>query len=327
MIQQRNDAGMITKQRLDTNESVTRTEHKTPTSIMSQSRRTLLKEKLDELYLSYDARYVDSDPIQFPHRYDRARDKEVAGFIASALAYGSVATIKKDLEKIFATLGSSPYEAVLAATPEELLSAFRGFKHRFTTARHLTWFLLITRDVLSEFGTLKAFFLKGYLPDSASIKESLIAFVDGLLQYGKRGIYRSVEDARKDGALFLLPSPATGSACKRLNLFLRWMVRPADKIDFGLWPEVSPSQLVIPLDTHIARLSHYLGLTRRKTSDWNTAEEITQALRKLDPVDPLKYDFSLTRLGILRDCVVGKRNTKCSECLLVEICERGVAAK
>lgn len=317
---------MMTKQRLATNISVTKAARKVPTPTISESRRTLLKEKLDELYLSYDASYVDSDPILFPHRYSRACDKEVAGFIASALAYGSVATIKKDLEKIFATLGSKPYDAILAATPDELLYAFRGFKHRFTTARHLTWFLLLTRDVLSEFGTLKAFFLKGYLRNSASIKESLIAFVDGLLQYGKQGIYRSVEDARKDGALFLLPSPETGSACKRLNLFLRWMVRSADRIDFGLWSEVSSSQLVIPLDTHIARLSHYLGLTRRKTSDWNTAEEITQTLRTLDPVDPLKYDFSLTRLGILRDCVAGKRDTKCSECLLVEICERGAPA-
>jgi uncharacterized protein (TIGR02757 family) len=303
-----------------------RTEQKAPVLMMSQSRQTLLKEKLDELYLSYDARYVSSDPIQFPHRYGRTRDREVASFVACVLAYGSVTTIKKDLEKIFTFLGSSPYETVLATGPDELLSAFRGFKHRFTTARHLAWLLLITREILSEFGSLKAFFLKGYLRDRPSIKESLISFVDGFLRYGNRNIYRSVEDARRDGALFLIPSPQTGSACKRLNLFLRWMVRTADNVDFGLWPEVSPSQLVMPLDTHIARLSHYLGLTRRKTSDWKTAEEITQTLRTLDPRDPLKYDFSLTRLGILGNCAVSKCDARCRECLLVEICERGGSA-
>ncbi|MCX5801452.1 MAG: TIGR02757 family protein [Candidatus Eisenbacteria bacterium] len=292
---------------------------------MSQSRRELLKEKLGELYLSYDAGYVDSDPIQFPHRYGDARDKEVAGFIASALAYGSVATIKKDLEIVFTVLGADPYDAVLTARPNELLSALGGFKHRFTTARHLAWFLLATKEILSKHGSLKAFFLEGYSKDAPTIRDSLGSFAGRFLRYGGRTIYRSVEDARDDGALFLVPSPLTGSACKRLNLFLRWMVRTADKIDFGLWPEVSPSQLVIPLDTHVARLSHYLGLTRRKTSDWKTAEEITQALKTLDPRDPLKYDFSLTRLGILRDCVVRKNDTKCRECLLVGICERGAA--
>jgi uncharacterized protein (TIGR02757 family) len=303
-----------------------RTEQEAPVLLMARSRRALLKEKLDDLYLSYDASYVNSDPVQFPHRYREAHDREVASFIASALAYGSVATIKKDLERIFTVLGPSPYEAILATRSDELLSVFRGFKHRFTTARHLAWFLLITKEILSEFGSLRAFFLKGYLHDGPSIKDSLVSFVDGLLRYGDGSIYRSVEDARKDGALFLVPSPQTGSACKRLNLFLRWMVRTADNIDFGLWPEVSPSQLVIPLDTHMARLSHYLGLTRRKTSDWKTAEDITRTLRTLDPVDPLKYDFSLTRLGILGDCVVNKRDSKCRECLLVGICERGTAA-
>lgn len=294
---------------------------------MSRSRRVVLKEKLDELYLSYGAGYVDSDPIQFPHRYDKTCDREVAGFIAAALAYGSVPTIKRDLEKIFAVLGPDPYDAVLAARPDELLSALRGFKHRFTTARHMAWFLLVTKDVLKDSGTLKSFFLRGYSHDRPSIKESLIGFVDGLLRRGGQGVYRGVEDARRDGALFLIPSPRTGSACKRLNLFLRWMVRTADKVDLGLWPEVSPSKLVIPLDTHIARFSHYLGLTRRNTADWKTAEEITETLRTLDPVDPLKYDFSLTRLGILGDCPASKRGARCKKCGLVDICEREPSVK
>jgi len=290
---------------------------------MSQSRQAVLKAKLDELYLSYGAVYVDTDPVQFPHRYRKSRDREVAGFIAAALAYGSVPTIKRDLERIFAVLGPSPYEAVLTARADELLSALRGFKHRFTTARHMAWFLLVTKNVLSDFGALKSLFLKGYSPDQPSIKDSLIDFVDGFLDRSGQGIYRSLEDARRDGAIFLIPSPRTGSACKRLNLFLRWMVRTGDRVDLGLWPEVNPSQLVIPLDTHIARLSHYLGLTLRKSTDWSTAEEITRALRMLDPVDPLKYDFSLTRLGILGECVTGKQGVQCKKCRLVGVCRRG----
>lgn len=282
----------------------------------------MLKEKLDELYLNYDAAYLESDPIQFPHRYRDGRDKEAVAFIASALAYGNVATIKADLEKILSVLGPRPYGAILSAEPEALLSAFTGFKHRFTTARHLAWLLLIMKDVLSEYGSLKVFFLKDYSPDSGNIKDALISFVDRLVGRGGKKIYGTIEQAKRDGALFLLPSPESGGACKRLNLFLRWMVRTADDIDFGLWPEVSPSKLVIPLDTHIARLSLYLGLTRRKTSDWRTAEEITQKLRALDPGDPLKYDFSLTRLGILGDCVAGKSGAGCDGCLLAEVCER-----
>lgn len=302
--------------------TMTGTKQKAPTLTTLEPRQALLKEKLDELYLSYDASYLDSDPVQFPHRYHEARDREVIGFISSALAYGSVATIKSDLEKVLSVLGPRPYDSILTAEPEALLSAFKDFKHRFTTAKHLVWLFLTTKDVLEEFGSLKTFFLKGYSDESPNIKNALIVFVEGLLKRGGRRIYRSLEDAKTDGALFLVPSPESGSACKRLNLFLRWMVRRSDNIDFGLWPEVNPSKLVIPLDTHIARLSHYLGLTRRKASDWRTAEEITETLRMLDPVDPLKYDFSLTRLGILRDCVAGKRDGGCDECLLVEVCER-----
>jgi len=287
-------------------------------------RTQLLKEKLDELCLNYDVSHIGSDPIQFPHRYRNPSDIEAAAFIASSLAYGNVASIRRNLERVFSFLGTHPHETLLSINPGELTSALSGFKHRFTTVKHLSLLLLITRVALIEHGSLKNLFLEGHVSDRPSIKESLIYFVDHLLGQDVRPVYRSVQEAHEDGALFLLPSPRNGAACKRLNLFLRWMVRTGDAIDFGLWPEVSRSQLVIPLDTHAARLSRYLGLTKRKTSDWKTAEEITDALRKLDPTDPLKYDFSLTRLGILGDCDSKEGQSRCDECVLAELCSREI---
>jgi len=159
---------------------------------MSQSQQAVLKAKLGDLYLSYGATYVDTDPIQFPHRYRKSRDREVAGFVAAALAYGNVPTIKSDLERIFAALGPAPYEAVLSARADELLPSLGGFKHRFTTAKHMAWFLLVTKNVLSDFGSLKSLFLEGYSSDQPSIKESLIKFVDGFLGLDGRDIYCSV---------------------------------------------------------------------------------------------------------------------------------------
>lgn len=285
---------------------------------------TLLKERLDELYASFDAGYINTDPIQFPHRFTDPLDIEVAGLIATALAYGNVASIRRNLEKIFSILGPRPSESLLSMKPDELSTAWEGFRHRFTTAKHLAWFLLTIRGALLEYGSLKNLFLEEHLPDAQNVKETLTRFVERLLCLETREIYSDAQEAQQDGAFFLLPSPRSGSACKRLNLFLRWMVRTGDDIDFGLWTEVSPSQLVIPLDTHVARLSRYLGLTQRKASDWMTAEEITNTLRRLDPADPLKYDFSLTRLGILGDCDSKEGQSRCDECALSEICGREV---
>jgi uncharacterized protein (TIGR02757 family) len=286
----------------------------------------LLKERLDELYASFDAGYIHTDPIQFPHRFGDPLDVEIAGFIAAAFAYGNVASIRRNLEKIFSVLGPHPSESLLSMNTDELSTAWKGFKHRFTTEKHLSWFLLTIRGALLEHGSLKNLFLEKHTADAPNLKDALTHFVDRLLCQETRTVYSSAQEAQQDGAFFLLPSPRSGSACKRLNLFLRWMVRAGDDIDFALWTEIRPSQLVIPLDTHVARLSRYLGLTRRKTSDWRTAEEITNALRTLDPIDPLKYDFSLTRLGILGDCDSKEGQSRCGECALSEICGREVGA-
>jgi len=282
----------------------------------------LLKPRLDELYLMYGRGFLDSDPLLFPHRYTDKRDIEIVAFIASTLAYGSVITIKKDIEKVLSILGPHPQDAVNFREPGALLAQLAGFKHRFTTARHLAWLFHVIRRALVEFGSLEALFLRGYRQEAPNIKDALIAFVDRLAGYDPNPVYSDAASLRNDGALFLLPSPRTGAACKRLNLFLRWVVRRGDDIDLALWKDVSPSKLVIPLDTHIARISRAIGLTARKSSDWKAAEEITDALRALDPSDPLKYDFAITRLGILGDCVADARNSRCDGCSLADICLR-----
>lgn len=282
----------------------------------------LLKPRLDELYKTYNRGFLDSDPLLFPHRYSDRRDIEIVAFLASTLAYGSVVTIKKDIKKVLAALGPHPHDAVASMSPAALQARLGGFKHRFTTARHLAWFFHVIRHTLAEHGSLEALFLEGYGPDAPNIREALTAFVDRLTGYNPNPVYPDAASVKADGALFLLPSPKTGAACKRLNLFLRWVVRRDDGLDLALWKKVSPSKLVIPLDTHIARISRAIGLTARKSSDWTAAEEITRALSALDPADPLKYDFAITRLGILGDCVADARNSRCDGCSLADICVR-----
>ncbi|MFH0777788.1 MAG: TIGR02757 family protein [Candidatus Eisenbacteria bacterium] len=286
-------------------------------------RTALLKAKLDELYSSYDLRHLHTDPLVFPHRYGDPLDKEIVAFFSAALAYGNVKSIQSDVEKILAILGPRPHRRVLSLSHGEFRNGLGGFRHRFTTARHTAWLFLVAQRALSQFGSLKALFLEGHSPGTPTLKGSLVAFVDRLASFNPAPLYRNPREAKKDGAFFLLPSPRNGGACKRLNLFMRWVVRRGDSIDLGLWPEVSAAQLIVPVDTHVARISRYLGLTKRRGADWKTAEEITEALRKLDPADPLKYDFSLTRLGIMRDCVRQRERSRCSVCALEGICGVG----
>ncbi len=133
-------------------------------------------------------------------------------------------------------------------------------------------------------------------------------------------IYGTKRLPEKAGVRFFFPSPSGKSPCKRLNLYLRWMVRRGDDLDFGLWEQVDPARLVIPLDTHVARISRHLGLSQRKTADWKMAEEVTDALKELDPLDPVKYDFSISRLGILERCTKKRSASMCRECVINDVC-------
>jgi len=251
------------------------------------------REKLERLFTRYqDRQWVHPDPLEFLYAYGDGRDREMVGLIASSLAYGRVAQILKSVSAVLEKMGPSPRDFVLSSTDVGLQKSFAGFKHRFTTAEDLIDLLRGARAVCRRFGSLYNCFMEGHGARQDTVYDGL-CFLVRHLKRGESGISNS-----------LLPLPERGSACKRLHLFLRWMVRE-DCVDPGGWHEVSPSKLIVPLDTHMHRTCSLLGMTGRKQADLKTALEITYAFRHIAPEDPVKYDFVLTRLGIRNDCDPG----------------------
>lgn len=245
----------------------------------------ITKAQLDQIYRKYNKRkYVSPDPLQFLYSYSNVRDREVAALIASSLAYGRVAQILTSVEKVLGPMGLSPYGFLTRHSARSLKYTFAGFKHRFTTDIELTAMLTGAKKAIAKHGSLNQCFVAGMNPSDKNVLPALKKFTDEIDCTGN----------------YLIPSPARGSACKRLNLFLRWMVRK-DAVDPGGWKGVPKSKLIIPLDTHMARIGQILNLTRRKAADIKMAMEITESFRKLCPHDPVKYDFVLTRFGIRSD--------------------------
>ncbi|MCG6879408.1 MAG: TIGR02757 family protein [Deltaproteobacteria bacterium] len=251
------------------------------------------REKLETLFSRYQNRqWVHPDPLEFLYLYNEERDREIVGLIASSLAYGRVAQILKSVSVVLEQMGTSPRDFLLSSTDAMLQETFAGFKHRFTAAEDLIDLLRGVRDVCRRFGSLHNCFMKGHGDQQETVYEPLCFLVNELLKSGK------------NTANTLLPLPERGSACKRLHLFLRWVVRN-DAVDPGGWHGVSPSKLIVPLDTHMHRIGARLGMTERRQGNLKTAMEITDAFRRFAPEDPVKYDFVLTRLGIRNDCDPG----------------------
>jgi uncharacterized protein (TIGR02757 family) len=251
----------------------------------------MLKNRLDVIYSRYNKReYVAPDPLQFLYNYPKVSEREIAGLVAALLAYGRVAQILKAVSQILAILGPSPRDYLLTRGEKDIVRDFADFKYRFTTGNHLSNLLLGVKDVLNRFGSLEACFLEGYSPDHGTVIPAMSAFVKEISARGESGI--------------LAADPIKKSACKRNNLFLRWMVR-RDQIDPGGWEGIPGSALVVPLDTHMFRVGTLLGFTRRKQATLKTALEITQGFRMLSPVDPVRYDFCLTRFGIREEMSPG----------------------
>lgn len=246
-----------------------------------------LKEILEDLYTRYNRReYVHPDPLEFLYRYDSLRDREIAGLIASSLAYGRVAQICCSVSSLLDRMHPSPADFLEGATEKELFSIFRDFKHRFTTHHELVEMLKGIQRVVAEYGSLHACVASGLKErQNSTILQGLSALVDALQPERSRTVNS------------LLPLPERGSACKRLHLFLRWMVRN-DDVDPGGWNDISASLLFVPLDTHMQRICRALGMTARRQADMKTVEEVTAAFRRLNPEDPVRYDFVLTRLGM-----------------------------
>ena len=261
--------------------------------------RRLSRRFLDELYARHHRlANLDPDPLVFVRRYSDPLDAEVAGLVAASLAYGQVPKIMETLEGVFAVLGRSPRQALERMTPRDLLGGFEHFEYRFHKATDLALFLSLVRQSLERRGALSALFSAG--DSRGDIGPTLSAFVDELLSGDPRPFLPTRDIPPAHPVRHFLPSPRKGGAAKRICLYLRWMIRK-DEIDPGCWHGlVAPERLVIPLDTHVARVSRDLGLTGRKTADWKTALEVTDALRRYDPKDPVRYDFSLFRFGMER---------------------------
>jgi uncharacterized protein (TIGR02757 family) len=281
-----------------------------------------LKHSLDALYNAYDVRHLRTDPLQVVHDYSRPEDQEVVGLIAALFAYGRVPQILKTLGRIFKPMKGAPYDFVRGFDLKRDGPKFQGIVHRFNNEKDLLWLLLGLQQVMNRFGSLKALFLKGYSPSQADTGVALTRFVEHFFQLDYSLLYGNDPLPVQGGIRFLLPSPRHRSACKRLNMYLRWMVRRRDRLDLGLWEEVSPSQLLIPLDTHVGRIARRIGLTEWAAADWSAVLEITENLRRLDPEDPVKYDFALARLGILQRCSKEQRPDACRDCPLAWTCRR-----
>lgn len=242
-----------------------------------------LQKKLDRLYKKYNRReYVSPDPLQFLYSYPDKREREIAGLIAAAFAYGNVKQIIKTVSGVLSVLGPSPRDFILK---EKYKDRFKGFKYRFTAEGELLNLLGAVNKIIKKHGSLEACFMARYSAEDKTIERPLKAFAAELRSYGN--------------VKSLIPDPAKNSSLKRLNLYLRWMAR-RDGVDPGGW-KVAASRLLVPLDTHMHRIARQLGLTKRNSADIKTAAEISAALARYCKEDPVKYDFCLTRFGIRDD--------------------------
>lgn len=272
-----------------------------------------LKKILDRFYREYDFRdRVRHDPIEFPHRYKNPSDIEAAGFISSCFAYGRVDLFKNVLEKILSKMGQSPYDFLMDFNVRRHRKGFEGISYRFNKNEDIICILFILHKVLKKNASIENAFKRSYKSDDRNIENGLSGLMAEFLKIDTSGVYG--ENIKPKGLIQFFPSPVNGSACKRPNLFLRWMIRDKD-IDFGIWKDIPKNKLVIPLDTHIARISRCLGFTKRGAQDWKTAVEITESLKRLDPEDPLKYDFALCHHGISGMCRNNKKDSACNECV------------
>jgi uncharacterized protein (TIGR02757 family) len=283
---------------------------------------TSLKHHLDRFLDDFPKdRHLANDPVQFVHRYDDPRDREVVGLIASSLAYGNVKAVLASVDRALRVLGPRPAERVAAFDPQRDARQLRGFYHRFNTARDLGALFWTMRRALEDFGSIENAFARGVAPEHTDTEIAIGRFANLFLGFGVESLYSKREWKERIGVRFFFPSPEQGSACKRINLYLRWMARPADGVDCGVWTRLKPSQLIIPLDTHIARISQYIGLTARTSPGWRMAADITQSLAQLDPADPLRYDFALCHLGIAGDCPRKRDPVKCLRCPIQAVCQ------
>lgn len=285
-------------------------------SIVKASDPLMLKSKLDGLYASFN--YPDSatDPVQIVRRFRDDADREIVGFCAAALAFGRVASVLQSIERLLAVMGPSPAAYVRQFQPERERHKFRDLVHRWIRGADMLALVWVLHQMIEEAGSVERFFAEGYDRAHEDIGDALDSFSRRALALDLRGAYGRIP--ARPGVCYFFPRPSAGSGCKRLNLFLRWMVR-RDALDLGVWKTIPASSLVVPLDTHVIRVGRCLGLTRYTSPGWRMARDITDALRRLDPADPVKYDFALCHLGMMDACGFNRAQAD-QQCPLRGVC-------
>ncbi|WP_367916185.1 TIGR02757 family protein [Leadbetterella sp. DM7] len=255
---------------------------------MKWSANEALHELLEEKYLKYNRPdFIENDPVSLPHRFTRPGDIEIAGFFAAILAWGQRKTIIAKCTELMSRMDNAPHDFVVHATGSEL-RALEGFRHRTFNDFDLLYIVSFLKEHYRKHASLEAAFL-GQNDPGGNVRSNLTAFREAFLA-GSGGPVRTSKH---------ISTPANRSACKRLNMFLRWMVRQDDKgVDFGIWRQLRSSQLIIPCDVHVENIARKLGLTTRPKADWDMAEEITLRLKTFDENDPARFDFALFGMGI-----------------------------
>jgi uncharacterized protein (TIGR02757 family) len=248
--------------------------------------KAFLEEKVKQ-YNTLD--FITLDPVAVPHAFTRKEDIEIAGLLTASLAWGNRKAILKSTRQLMAWMDNTPFDFIMHASSKEL-SPMKRFVYRTFNGTDALFFLEALKHIYTKHGGLEAVFTRGYQQD-ATIKSALQYF---------RQVFLSVpHPARSEKHV---ASPAKGSSAKRLNMYLRWMVRhDAQGVDFGLWKHIPAHALMIPLDVHSGTQARNLGLLHRKQNDWKAVEELTETLCKFDPGDPVKYDFALFGMGVNKE--------------------------
>ncbi len=288
--------------------------------------REVLGDRLESLYRLYGPETVATDPILFVGRYAAPKDREVAGWIATAFAYGQVPAIQASVGRVLEALGPAPAATLDAIRDFRGFASetLAGFRHRFHKTRDAAALLLaIARAREAGGGTLRGFFEGEFRAEERDVAGLLSRAVARIEAFDYRRALGTRRIPAGSPVRFFFPDPASGSACKRWNLYLRWMVR-RDALDFGLWPGIPTDRLVIPTDIHVHRIARRLGLTRRRTAGWRTAREITDSLARFDPVDPVRFDYALCRIGILDICRPRLSDCRCGDCAVRDGCRSGM---
>ena len=281
---------------------------------MADKETVRLRRLLERLYEKYNRRdCIAPDPLQFVYRYRRRADREIVAFLSAALAYGRVGQIERSLNRLFEIMTPEPHRFVMEFGKTER-AALGQFKHRFNKGGDIAEMLAVFRDIYEKHGGLEKHFSGYYRPDDENILQSLIGFCNSFGQMYRKRFRRQIPAS----VGYLIANPAGGSTCKRLNLFLRWMVR-SDNVDTGIWRSIETAKLIVPVDTHMHRLCGFLRMHNAKNASMASAIAITERFAEITPDDPVKYDFALSRIGIVEGCT-GKRSKMCDKCEMLEFC-------